>query len=128
MATVKEFVTDTLTQISEAVREFSAQSDETGASATPHLDGGQDPAVWAQNGLLLTSTIRDGLGRHQGRRFATVVDFDVAVTTTEAEGTAAGGGIQIVQVFKAGVDTTAESTNTSVSCVKFRIPLELQNG
>lgn len=126
MITLKDFVKDTLAQITEGVAEFnSAQGD--GVTASPKLaPAGLKTSDILQGGLIITSRIRGDSGGTEEWKYATPVDFDVAVTATETEGTKAGASVRIVQVFSAGGEASSAVTNTSVSRVKFRLPLQLR--
>jgi hypothetical protein len=122
--TLKEFVQTTLEQIADGVAAFNATR-EGDVSATPRLapinNSSEGPA-----GVMITSAEWGELGGVQQWHYATPVDFDVAVTANETEGSKVGGGLRVVQIFNAEAGTTSESSNTSVSRVKFRIPLQLR--
>lgn len=59
---------------------------------------------------------------------ATVVDFDVAITSEETEKSEIGGGVRVLSVFREDGGLEANTLNGSVSRVRFKIPLQLPGG
>ena len=120
MTTLKDFVRDTLSQIAEGVDEFESSqtgTDQNAATARPEIatDPSDASKSTAAAGFLY-------LGYREG--YATIVDFDVAVTTEENEAKKAGGGIKVVP-FRVEGGLESGVANTSVSRVSFRLPLKL---
>jgi hypothetical protein len=52
-----------------------------------------------------------------------LVEFDVAVTVSEKTGNEVGGGLQIAQMFSAGGKKSGESKTSSVSRIRFSVPV-----
>lgn len=100
---LKDFVRDTLTQIIEGVTEAQSSTQE-GTSVNPVGHGAVPSPSWGH------TPIQD-------------VEFDVAVTTTEETG--AGGGIT---VFGVGVGAKMSDLSSSVSRIKFRVPVAFPMG
>ena len=55
------------------------------------------------------------------------VDFDIAVTVVEGKGTSAKAGISTCSIG-AGVAGKTESSSSTVSRIKFEIPIDLPQG
>lgn len=120
MITLKDFVRDSLAQIADAAKEFG-DSREDEASPYPSVRGAVDEKMWSNHGLLFL-----GFGDEVGARYASIVDFDVAVTAQDTDSTQAGGGIRVVSVFSAGGEMQTQSTNASVSRIRFKLPLQIR--
>ena len=91
--------------------EFKASHADSDTTAKPDLSTQDDLAAKsiAQAGMLY-------LGKFSGG-YASIVDFDVAVTTEEAENAQASGGIRIVSVFRADGSVESQTANSSVRAV-----------
>lgn len=127
MISLKTFVKETLSEIVEANREFLAEHGQLGASTSPVITGTVMRDDWKAQGMIFT-----GFEKRDGKDVAgyvTVIDFDVAVTAGESDatGTKAGLSIKVLQAFNAGVggDTKTEVTSSSVSRVRFKLPLQI---
>jgi hypothetical protein len=108
---LKEFVTQTLGQIVSGVKDAQADALALGGEVNPHLNTthtelGKQGFLWA------------------GGRYAQVVHFDVALTVTEGTGTKGGIGV-FTGAINLGSAGQSKSENTSVSHVKFSVPLVL---
>ena len=91
MTTLKDFVKDTLSQISEGVSAFEDASD-----AKTRVEAG------IKGNLAGDAAVAAGrLDLGAGNEFATVVKFDVAVTTEETEAAHGSAGIKVIP-FKMG--------------------------
>ena len=55
------------------------------------------------------------------------VNFDVAVTASETDGTKGGGGIKVAQILHGGIETSKSTENQSISRVRFSLPLVLDD-
>ncbi|EIQ1514463.1 hypothetical protein LUR59_004661 [Vibrio parahaemolyticus] len=110
---LKEFITEALTQIVEGVHEAQVKVDASGAEINPIVRGGIDYV--AQNG--------GGLATANGN-YAQLVEFDVAVTVTEGQGTKGGIGI-VAGAINLGSTGQSNSENSSVSNLKFKVPVAL---
>lgn len=111
---LKDFVSETLVQIVSGVVDAQARSEELGAKISPRLTGGANYAV--QHGFLAAEG-----GATQ------VVQFDVALTVKEGTGTKGGIGI-VAGVISLGSTGQTSEENSSVSRVKFGVPVTLPNG
>lgn len=108
---LKDFVSQTLAQIVEGVQASQRSAAIFGASVNPVLSGTQAEA--AKHGFLWSEA-----------GFAQVVSFDVALTVTEGTGTKGGIGV-FVGTVTLGASGQSTTTNSSVSHVKFSVPLVL---
>lgn len=105
---IKEFVSKTLTQITEGVIEAQEKS---GAKINPRLHGGE--SVISKKNAYLTSW--DSI--------AQPIDFDIAVVTENSENKDAGGSIKVVGInLGGGVETKSQESVTSR--VKFQVLVE----
>tara|TARA_R110002072_G_scaffold27401_7_gene89051 strand:+ start:988 stop:1353 length:366 start_codon:yes stop_codon:yes gene_type:complete len=116
MTTLKDFVRDTLSQITEGVTAFEDASDAK-ARVEAGIKGNLAGDAAASAGLLYLGA---------GKGFATVVKFDVAVTTEETEAAHGSAGIKVIP-FNIGGGLDASTANTSVSRVQFNLPLSLSD-
>jgi hypothetical protein len=103
--TLKEFVSDTLLQIVDAVAEARAKNKRV-APRVVHLTGHDTPVVHAT--------------AMNPRAF--IVDFDVAVTVSHTTDTQAKGGVAI-HVFEAGGHRSSSAEQSTVSRIKFEVPV-----
>lgn len=114
MATVKEFVRETLAQIAEAIDEHNAALGEEPVSG--RVEGSFDAANNRPNFVHL-----DG----RGERIGTLVEFDVAITSGEEENAKGGAEVKVMGLFKAGGGIDSLTANSSVSRVKFTLAMAL---
>lgn len=110
---LKEFVTQTLTQIIEGVRDAQTRGKELTAEVNPHLDTSAEQA--GKQGFL-----------NAGGQFVPIVQFDVALTVTEGTGTKGGIGVFAGAIFL-GSSGQSQNESSSVSRVKFSVPVRLPN-
>ena len=110
---LKEFVSETLRSVSEAVAESAESLREIGIDVNPPMRPG-DP-----------STLREDTA-HTYRRVE-AVDFDVAVTATQEVKGSAKGGIKVLSI---GADAEAGGTRSTeaVSRVQFTVPIAFPTG
>jgi hypothetical protein len=98
---LKDFVTKTVLQILDGVREAASTVDqEAGMRVNPHYKG-QPP-----------------------QKASTPIDFDVAVTVRETDGSAGGGRISVMGLGVGG-EITSEVGTESVTRVRFKVPVQL---
>jgi len=109
---LKEFVSETLTQIIEGVKDAQEKAKKYGSQVNPYL--------WKNVGNLE----RHNLVETNSGEITQMIDFDVALTT--AAGTETKGGIGI---FAGGIGLGSSeqlnAENASVSRVKFKVPITL---
>jgi len=107
---LQEFVAETLTQIIDGVREAQTRAKDGDATVNPGLNATAENAKY-------------GIFNASGTA-AQLVQFDVALTGME--GTETKGGIGVVAgVFNLGSTGHSQAENSSVSRVKFSVPLVL---
>lgn len=94
---LKEFVSETLRQVIEGVKDVQEIAAQNRAVVVPYYD------------------------------YSKTVDYDVAVTAVEGKEAGAKAGISVWSIG-AGGNLKTESSNTTVSRIKFSIPLELPKG
>ena len=100
---LKEFTKQTLVQIVEGVKEANN-------------------AIVDNNAHIHT---RNNNGEFGISYPITNVDFDVAITATETEGTNGCGGIKVMGVFNAGGNIENKIENQTISRIKYTIQLVL---
>ena len=113
---LQEFIQQSLIQIAHAVREVNQ------SFASESLEARVNPA-----GILHRSKGSEIYGSLPDTQ---IIEFDVAVTVTESdEETSSNKGSLALSIAGAsiGKEKTAEQSNSSVSRLKFTIPLKLPN-
>jgi len=108
---LKEFTKETLVQIVQGVNEANEQLADNNAYIT--------------RGIQKSTTGDSYIDRSGHYTHAVNVDFDVAVTATEIDGTKGGGGIKVAQILHGGIETSKSTENQSISRIKYSIPLVL---
>jgi hypothetical protein len=109
---LKEFVSQTLCQIVEGVKSAQQSVQTSGGAVNPKLHSGHDNL--AKSGFLFSTA----------HGSVQVVQFDVALTVSEGSGTKGGIGV-FAGVLSLGSTGQSNAENTSVSHVKFSVPLAL---
>jgi hypothetical protein len=102
---LQEFVNSSLQQIAAGV----AAAQATDGRIAPAIRGGEDDPK-----ILRTFHNSEGVF---------LVEFDVAVTVSEASEKGVGGGITVLSVAAAKGDVKRSLANSSVSRVKFSVPI-----
>jgi hypothetical protein len=108
---LKEFVSQTLSQIIDGVTDAQDSVSGKGGAINPHLHATHEQL--GKQGFLNTS---EGL--------AQIVEFDVALTVTEGTGTKGGIGM-LAGAVNLGSSGESSAQNSSVSRVRFSVPLRL---
>lgn len=111
---LKEFVSETLKQIFDGVT--------TAQESVKSLGGKINPDVFCTNVDRVTTPmlkVREGGGRPVSQ-----IVFDVALTITDTSGKAGKAGL-VVWGVGAGVEGSSQTTNSTVSRVKFSVNVEL---
>ena len=111
---LKEFVSGTIKQIIDGVIEAQEYAETKGAIVNPEIFIHADDS----NNLKMTTTDR---GFHS---YIQIIDFDVAVTSTEGEQEKAGLGIFVAPIT-VGAQGKFDYTNTVANRIKFSIPVML---
>lgn len=110
---LKEFVSETLWQIVSGVEEAQQKISTLGGEINPSLIGSVEHIAKAGGGI-----------ETMGGNYAQIVEFDVAVTAIEGKGTKGGIGI-VAGVISLGSTGQSNTENSSVSKLRFKIPLTL---
>jgi hypothetical protein len=109
---LKTFVSETLAQIVEGVKEAQPRVNAAGGKVHPHIVGAQAEAL-AKHKIFVASG-----------GYAQFVEFDVAVTASEGTGTK--GGVAVVAgILSLGSGGESKNENSASSRVRFMVPLVL---
>jgi hypothetical protein len=108
---LKDFISQTLVQISEGVSASGERISELGGQVNPHITS--DHKEMGRHGILWAA----GRAVH-------VVEFDVALTVNSGTGTKGGIGI-FAGAVNLGSSGESRTDNSSVSRVTFTVPLTL---
>lgn len=100
---LKEFTKQTIVQIVEGAIEANATINGHNAHVHIRIDNGEFGTSYP----------------------ITNVDFDVAITATESEGSNGGGGIKVAELLNIGGKIENRTENQTVSRIKFTIPIVL---
>lgn len=106
---LREFVAETLKQIVEGVKDAQAAVKTKGGQINPRLSSGSQKL------------------RTISSESVQMVEFDVALTIVEGKGTKGGIGV-FVGPLGIGSQGQSSSENTSVSRIKFQVPITLPEG
>ena len=110
---LKDFVAETLREIIDGV--ISVQEYAKGKEATV-MPGG----IYG----LTSSDLRGSGILGTGTNYVNTIDFDIAVTASESAKSKGGIGV-FISVVGAGVQGQDEASNSTVSRIKFTIPISL---
>ncbi|MBU0719056.1 MAG: hypothetical protein KJ749_12465 [Planctomycetes bacterium] len=113
---LQEFVSTSLRQIVDGVNEAKEYAAKLGASVNASGDIINVPGI---TGRTLFRKTRDN-----NYQFAQDVGFDVALTTIEEQQKGGGAKLSVLSLSLGG-DASSERTNSSVSRVKFTVPVFL---
>ena len=108
---LQDFVSETLSQIVGGVKAAQSVAIESGCQINPKMTSNLDYA--SQHGFLWCDSV-----------YAQIVEFDVALTTTEGSNSKGGIGV-FAGAVSLGGSTGSTAENSSISRVKFRVPLVL---
>jgi hypothetical protein len=109
---LKQFVSESLTEICEGVNEAASKVKALGGEVNPSVMGGSEDYV--KSGRFMVGQ----------RKIGTTVAFDVAVTVTE--GTETKGGIGILSgVVNLGSSGQSKDSASSATRIKFEVPITL---
>ena len=108
---LEQFLSETLKQILAGIKDAQGAAKASG--------GLINPAMIPIHPGPVEGFIRDGAGN-----VAQIINFDIALTASE--GTATKGGIGVVAgVFNLGSAGSSQDSNTTVSRVRFSVPIIL---
>lgn len=106
---LKTFVSETLTQIAEGIKEAQSKQDETGALFSPaHFTGDIDKTVSIGNASRLLDEFE-------------TVEFDVALTVAAQKEGEAQAGLVVFGMSLLGAKGKMANQNETVSHVKFDV-------
>src|SRR5687767_6942883 len=108
---LEEFIHQSLTQIISGIVKAQEEVKKTGVRVNPNLESAHN----TKNNLL-DDKASGGYNPIQN------IDFDIAVTISEGSQDKLGGGIKIAS-FNIGGETKAENKNSTISRIKFTIPM-----
>ena len=114
MMQLKNFISLALTEIIDGVREAQEHVGKVGAQVAPA-------------GFLKgkgTVQLHDPDHPSTKRQYAQIVRFDVGVTASESDSVKGGLGV-FVTGLGVGMQDPSESGNTTVSRIKFAVPVQL---
>lgn len=106
---VKEFTKQTLLQIVEGVQEANEVMESSGAYVT-------NEALYNSKGATLSAK----------RLNVVEIDFDVAITTTDTEGSNGGAGIKVASFMNIGGNMESKSENQTISRIRYTLPLVIK--
>lgn len=109
---LQQFISQTLVQIVSGVKDAQKETNDTGAKINPSIHSSE--ASMAKHGILSSSM----------HEVAHIVEFDVALTVVEGTGTKGGIGV-FAGAVTLGSSGQSKAENTSVSRVKFSVPVSL---
>jgi hypothetical protein len=105
---LKDFVTASIVSVLEGVRDAAAQATDSAEVA---------PVLFDNHALDKAGILVSQAGGH-----VHMLEFDVAVTANEGADTKAGIGV-VAGVFNLGAGGTSTTSNSTVSRIKFRVPI-----
>jgi hypothetical protein len=110
---LKDFVTASIISVLEGVRDAATQTTNMAEVA---------PAFSPAGGIE-----KAGILMSQAGGYVHMLEFDVAVTANEGADTKAGIGV-VAGVFNLGAGGTSTTSNSTVSRIKFRVPIVFPKG
>ena len=108
---LQEFITETLKQIVTGVKEAQEYAIKEGAKVNPAVHYNITPKEHR--------ITNDGEGQD-----IQDIEFDVAVTSSEGSKTKGGAGIMVATIGL-GVQARTDTTSSSISHIKFKVPVAL---
>lgn len=115
---LQTFISQTLIQIANGIREAEEQLTNAGAVVNPrHITGA---------GNNMSNVYGHIDTKSNSPRAVHSVEFDVAVTAVKGEETKGGIGV-VMGAIGIGSQGRSEESNTSISRIKFKIPIALPN-
>jgi len=106
---LKQFITETLVQISEGIEEAQKVLKERGSEARINTN--------------MTKTVDGHLVTGGRRRAVEFVDFDVAILANEGTETKAGIGLTVASLLKLDAGGRSNQTQGQESRIKFKVPM-----
>ena len=117
---LKEFVKETILDIAMAINDANKEASEKG------LDLLVNPFPLFEHSKGYTETYKDTNGTQTDRKRVEMIDFDVAVTSSNKTDGELGSSISIAG-FKVGAGGGVSDGLENVSRIKFQIPVSFPN-
>jgi hypothetical protein len=115
---LQEFISQALVQIAAGIRDAGKEVRPLGAVVNPrHVRAGSAP---------LANIVGYVDERKEQERAVHSVEFDIAVTAVEGKETKGGIGV-VVGAFALDSQGRSEESNSSVSRIKFKVPIAFPN-
>uniref|UniRef100_E6PTM4 Uncharacterized protein n=1 Tax=mine drainage metagenome TaxID=410659 RepID=E6PTM4_9ZZZZ len=111
---LNEFVRLSLSQIVDGIVSCQREIRDKG--------GYVNPAVFVSNPTNNSTTHYASLASGQN---VLLIDFDVAISVTDAVDGKVGGGLSVASLFKFEAKAAAASTSEATSRIRFKVPLAL---
>ncbi len=108
---LKDFVSETLKQVIEGVKMAQEATKESGGKINP-------------KGIYTTSTNSNPQLYTENNELVQIIEFDVAITTTEDDKTKGGVGV-FVGAFGVGVQGESNNQNSAINRIQFKVPIIL---
>ncbi len=103
-----------MSQIVDAMTEFSDEKSETGANPNPPITG------------INEGFIQGKFDKNKNRHETIMpINFDIAISAQETSGKDGKVGVKVMSFLKADGSISSEAINGSVSRVNFKVPLRL---
>lgn len=112
---LKEFITETLSQIIDGVSEVQEKYKDRNILICPDDIQGNDSNLYIDD--------EDKYSGYTKMTRVQSIDMDIAISVTEKDGKKAGIGV--AQFIKAGISSENAQQNESISKIKFSIPIVL---
>lgn len=106
---LEEFISETINQIISGIRKTHEYAKEQGAIVNPKIKHKRISFATKETKIEARSPIH-------------TIEFDVAITTTEGKETKGGIGV-FVGPIGAGTQGKSDSSNSSISRIKFSVPV-----
>jgi len=117
---LKEFIKETILDIALAINDANKEAIEKG------IDLLVNPFPLFEHSKGYTETYKDTNGTQTDRKRVEMIDFDVAVTSSNTSGGELGSSISIAG-FKVGAGGEISDGLENVSRIKFQIPVSFPN-
>ena len=126
---LKEFILSTLYEITDAAIEFGTdfRHRERGHTTVVPSIGVSSFRTIQPKSLIELDIYPQDPDRYESEvSYATMVDFDIAVTAAEQDTDDLGGGIRVMSMLNADGGVDKQSANFAVSRVRFSLPLKMR--
>ncbi len=118
---IKDFVKETLVEISMGVSEAQKAVNKLGGCVNP--TDCHDPA--RNIGIAVSKTADNTYFGVSSQKNVFLISFDIAVSVTEETGTGAKAKLNVVNLLNLGISGESGNINSVVNRVSFKIPLAL---